>query len=1252
MKKQVLEASSETVRRDSHKEKRLKENAAAESESPVSVVGIGASAGGLEAIQELLRKLPDNTGLAYVIIQHLAPDYKSMLSEILCKYTMMPVMQVENAQKLERNTVYLIPPKYNMEVSKGHLVLHEHLRTRVINHPIDIFLRSLAKEYETHAIAVILSGTGSDGTNGARSIKEQGGVILVQQPETAKFDGMPKSALQTGFVDMSLPPEGIADELTHIALTLGKEPAGMTDEELLNKIYSILKKASNVNYTYYKQTTVTRRIERRMVVNHIQSLYEYVNYLLTNNDEASILAKDVLIGVTSFFRDAECFEMLKQRVIKPLVESHAKGVPIRAWVAGCSTGEEAYSIAMLFTEAMEETGCHAQVKIFATDLDKDAVITAGKGQYGENIIEDISAQRLSRFFTKKNNSYIVSRELRKLVVFAPQNVFQDPPFGKLDLISCRNMLIYFQNNLQKDLFAIFHMALNDGGYLFLGRSEAISGCGDIYIPLCPNEKIFTHNASGHAPKELSIHYHIPSVDTDLTGFAPVAESHEADDAEADLHLKVLEDFMPPCLLIDEQNTIRHIFGDCNNYLSFSAGKGVMNLFTMLAEDLRIAVSTALKAARDGNRRVSYASVPVRGTQRNATISLVVSPIQESSAKDTQYFAVVLMEQGSQAVPLNAEAYHVNEAASRRIRDLENDLARSQSDLKKTVSELETVNEELQATNEELLTSNEELQSSNEELQSVNEELYTVNAEYQEKLSEVTALNNDISNFLSSTLVGVIFLDEKFQIRRFTEYVSKEFTVMDQDIGRPIRFMSYNFVNVDLVSLCERVASQLSPVETNVESVAGKNYFMRIAPYRTSEKKIVGLVITFVNTTPESEDARALGDIKSELQRSKIENIEKDSFLSRISHDVRTPLNAILGTTQLMRLDKGRSAADMDQFQTIETNVEYLLGIFNDILETSMINAGKITINPEPTSEYKFLEEILPIVAASAEKKGITLADSLGRQTKRVLMIDANHVRRILVNIISNAIRYTPAGGKVDFIVNSRKLPGGKIRHEYTVTDNGAGMSPEFQKKMYEPFMQENAIYAPAHGAGAGTGLGLYIVHKLVDAMDGTISCTSAVGQGTTFRITLDYELCSAPASQQNEIQAGSLAGKHLLICEDQQINADIAINMLSYFGAEADAARNGREGVLKFHQSPVGYYDAILMDIRMPVMDGREATVAIREKDRPDAKTIPIIAMTGDVYDDDRADFMHAGITDCIYKPVNIDELYRILSRYLLDQKS
>jgi two-component system CheB/CheR fusion protein len=580
---------------------------------PNCVVGIGASAGGLEALQQFLTFLPSNTGMAFVIIQHLAPDHKSLLSDILGKYTVMPVREAKDGMRVERNSIYMIPPKYNLEIDSDTLKLSEYNHAK-INHPIDIFFRSLASAYENRAIAVILSGTGSDGTNGIRSIKERNGMIIVQSPESAKFDGMPRNAIATGFVDLVLNPDSIARELSHIANSLAVTSSRqlLTDEDLMSQIFTILKDVTNINYAYYKQTTILRRIERRLVLTHSRNLREYVNYLSNNPEEARLLAKEVLIGVTSFFRDADYFEVLKERVITNLVKNARQGDQIRVWVAGCSTGEEAYSIAILFSEVMEELGMRRDVKIFATDLDSDAIMQANRGIYGDNIIEDVSLNRLSRYFTRKGNKYVIRHDIRKMIIFAQHNVFQDPPFGKLDLISCRNLLIYFQTTLQRSLFAIFHMALNDGGTLFLGRSESVIDYDDVFRVQCANEKIFTHYAAGRAPVHERLNYAMRLADNIIDPII-IPDTRSYQDVSyktGELDTKVLETLLPPCILVNEKNELVHSYGDCTDYISIPSGGVTLDIFSLIRNDLKIALSTALREARSSNDRVIYNDVPV------------------------------------------------------------------------------------------------------------------------------------------------------------------------------------------------------------------------------------------------------------------------------------------------------------------------------------------------------------------------------------------------------------------------------------------------------------------------------------------------------------------------------------------------------------------------------------------------------------------------------------------------------------------
>lgn len=467
-------------------------------DSPI-IIGIGASAGGLEVLQQFFQHMPGNSGLSFVVVQHLSPDYKSLMADILGKYTDMMVIQAENEMEVMPDTVYLIPPKMNMTLKDGKLMLTEFVQG-MLNHPIDVFFTSLAQDQKERAIAVVMSGTGSDGTSGIKAVKERGGLVIVQSPETAKFDGMPRSAISTGLEDFILSPEEIVDEILNFCnnpslIRPQEQEILFTDEDTFPKIYMILKKASGIDFTNYKRTTVLRRIERRMVVTHSSNLAEYVKLLNENIEEANILVKEILIGVTNFFRDPAYFETLKQNVIYNIVQNCGEQEPIRVWSAGCSTGEEAYSVAILFREVLEKLNVHRDIKIFATDVDAKAIEQAGKGVYTESILDDVSSERLARFFTKKNDQYIISKDIRRMIIFAPHNMLSDPPFGKLNLIICRNVMIYFQPVLQRSLFGIFHSALKNGGYLFLGKSETAGEFSNVFVPVCSAEKIYIHKGS-------------------------------------------------------------------------------------------------------------------------------------------------------------------------------------------------------------------------------------------------------------------------------------------------------------------------------------------------------------------------------------------------------------------------------------------------------------------------------------------------------------------------------------------------------------------------------------------------------------------------------------------------------------------------------------------------------------------------------------------------------------------------------------
>lgn len=817
------------------------------------IIGIGASAGGLEALQQFFLCVPNNCGLSFVVVQHLSPDYKSLMADILGKHTEMMVLQAENEMKIEPNTVYLIPPKKHMTLKDGHLILTEYAQG-MLNHPIDIFFTSLAEEEKERSIAVVLSGTGSDGTSGVKAVKEHGGLVIVQDPSSAKFDGMPKSAINTGLADFILSPREIAAEILNFSyyptiIKPHENDVAISDEETFSHIYAILKNVSGIDFTYYKRTTVLRRIERRMVVTHSTSLADYAKLLGDNVDEVNVLVKEILIGVTNFFRDAPFFEKLKYSAIYNIVERANEKDPIRVWSAGCSTGEEAYSIAILFQEVLEELQVKRDIKIFATDVDTKAIEQAGKGIFSENILDDVSTERLAKYFTKRNDQYQISKDIRRMIIFAPHNMFSDPPFGKLDLISCRNVMIYFQPVLQRGLFAIFHSALKKGGYLFLGKSETASEYSSVFKPVCSAEKIYIHKGEGKVDDLLPPTFNIPNIKTVTTRVTVGNEQESVGYEMENVYTQFLERFLPASVVLNENNTVIHFFGNYQDYLNIAPGKATFNFFSMIHKDLSLAASTALNRCRLEKTAVTYTGIAVDCPDGRRNIDLQMQPIPGQNGESDGLIAVLFLENRKPAAEETGvtEKYDVNITAARRIADLEQELQESQNDLKKTIGELETVNEELQATNEELLTANEELQSSNEELQSVNEELYTVNAEYQQKLDELTMMTNDLSNFLSSTMIGILFVDSKLNIRKFTEYVGREFQLLDHDVGRSIQIFAHSFPDEDIVSDAKKVLKDLTPIDREVTAMNGRYYTLRIAPYRTMENSIRGLVITIIDS---------------------------------------------------------------------------------------------------------------------------------------------------------------------------------------------------------------------------------------------------------------------------------------------------------------------------------------------------------------------------------------------------------------------
>ncbi len=826
---------------------------------PTFIAGVGASAGGLEALEHLFKNLPQVDGLALIVVQHLSPDYKSMMAELLSKHTHLSIQTAVDKVEVESNNIYLIPPKMNMTIFHGKLYLSEiHHVPGNINLPIDTFFRSLADDYQDKAIAIVLSGTGSDGTRGIRAIKETGGLVIVQKETSAKFDGMPRSAIATGLVDFIVDTEEIGDVLSrfisHPALVLKqKDLLDPKEEDYIFRILVEVKKNTGVDFTSYKRSTVSRRILRRLSVHQIENLENYLKYLEINPKESDTLYRELLIGVTSFFRDSPAFLALKEKVLPGLFASKDRGDQIRVWIAGCSTGEEAYSIAILLKEYIRENQLYNEVKVFATDIDSYALKTAGAGMYPDSILADIPEDRLRNYFIKRGRYYQVTPDIRECVIFAQHNITKDPPFSKIDLISCRNLLIYLQTEAQKKILSTFHFALNTNGFLFLGSSESLGDLSIFFEEVDPQWKIF-HYKVGNLPflaQNVSTEIPMKSILHKSPGFYNLPQAFQDDKTLEKLFSRILEEYLPPCVVVNPALQVVHVIGDVNEYLKIKPGKIKFDILQLVENQIKIALSSALRKCFEENLEIRYSNLTLDESTPPKNIDLILRPI--TFQKTQSNYCIIIFDSHSGPKPMSSEVieYKHDENRDRKLVELEQELEFTRENLQSSIEQLETSNEELQATNEELLAANEELQSTNEELQSVNEELITLNSEHQSKINELSELYNDMNNLLSSTEIGTIFLDRDMRIRKFTPACQKIINLMAADKGRPISHISHRFpTDVLLQKYAEEVLDTLIPIERNVRTITEdhKSYLIKFLPYRTLENHIQGVVITFVDIT--------------------------------------------------------------------------------------------------------------------------------------------------------------------------------------------------------------------------------------------------------------------------------------------------------------------------------------------------------------------------------------------------------------------
>ena len=1040
------------------------------------VVGIGASAGGLKPIEDFFDHTPQDSGMAFVVVQHLSPDFKSLMDELLARHTKMAIHKVSDGVKIEPNCIYLIPPEKNMAMSKGNLLLSDKTEQRGLNLPIDFFFSSLAADAGERAVAIVLSGTGSDGSRGIRDVREAGGLVLVQSSESAGFDGMPRAAVSTGVVDLICDPKAMPAQLVSYISHRDRKVVQQTEfpanaksdgamgsdvpTPALLRLYRLFRQRNNIDFSLYKPGTISRRLERRMRMAAESSVESYIDRAESDENEADLLFRDLLVEVTHFFRDEEAFEGLRTKIVPETLKKMEPGAELRAWVCGCATGEEAYSVAMVLHDCISKSSDKKRTfKVFSTDVHHKSLEIASNGFYPASCLETVPEEFRIKYFTKNNGICNIKREIRQSVIFASNDITRDPPFTRLDLICCRNVLIYLDPKVQKRVLSMFHFGLKTKGVLFLGPSETVGDLADEFSELDRHWRIYSKRRDVRLPDAarmptspvLGSVIHDQAQPFVGTGSAPTKQVWLTSAYE-----DLLARHVPPSLLIDESNELVHCFGDARKLLTPPEGKSTNNVLKMLDSDLSVSVSAAIHRAKSELIPVVYKGVRVKlGDEDQQLFRVTVEPYK----KQDESLFLISLELMEKAVPerVVVENFQHSNQSNERIELLERELNYTRETLQATVEELESSNEELQATNEELIASNEELQSTNEELHSVNEELYTVNSEHKEKIEELTQLTSDMDNLFKSTEIGTIFLDKSFNIRMFTPSITAGFNVMDQDIGRPINHISYKLDSPNLLTDASNVLSTGVPREVEVYGRDQRIYLQRIQPYRV-EDRIDGVVLTLTDITAlrEAENARLTMQTLSEISQ------ELPDFAYAVSHDLQAPLRHISQYTEILELsmEKNEPEGMKKAAHVLRNSSLKLREMIDGLLAYSRINTLGKKLEP--------LDLKNPIDAAMLE-----LGSALEVNNAKVVIAegmphvlgDRNQLKLLFYHLIENAIKFR---GDKDPVI---KIGATEVNAmiEVSVTDNGIGI-PERNFEDVFTIFKRLGIKDGVPGAGVGLAI--------------------------------------------------------------------------------------------------------------------------------------------------------------------------------------
>lgn len=1209
------------------------------------IVGIGASAGGLDTCRHFLDALPADCGMAFILVQHLDPTHESMLVDLLAGHTSMTVLQATDGMPIKRDHLYVIPPGSYLSVEHGALHLSQPHARHGARLPFDFLLNSLAAECGPRAIGVILSGTGADGSVGSKAVREKGGLIIAQDPDEASYDGMPRNAILTGSVDQVLPvrkmPDALGKYRSQQAVKPPQSGLGCQDEaqDLLPEIINLLLTKTSHNFTLYKHGTLRRRIERRMglAAIEVRDMNGYLKLLHSDPRELDLLAKDLLINVTSFFRDPKVFEFLAEKIIPDLIASQAQDHILRVWVAGCSSGEEAYSLVMVFREAITSAKRNVKLQVFASDVDPDAVALAREGLYPQTIEADVSAVRLGRFFTKEDHGYRIHPELRAAVVFTVQDLLADPPFSRLDFVSCRNLLIYLGPEAQAKAISAFHFALRDGGILLLGNSEAIGNFVSQFEVISKPERLFRHIGRAR-PGDFSfpVGGGVRSPPTAGQGQRPSGQT-----ALADLCKRlVIENYAPAAVLINRKFECLYSLGPTDRYLRVAPGHPTQDLLAMARPNIRTKLRSAIQQAGQDKALIVVAGgeITCDDDVQSQSFNIAVQPVLFNG---NDLFLICFVDapkhQNKDDSPTASEDVS-------RVRALQLELDATRTELQAAIRNLEISSEEQKAINEDALSDNEEFQSTNEELrtskeelQSLNEELTALNGQLQETLDRQRTTSNDLQNVLYSTDVATLFLDTRLKIRFFTPTTKSLFNVIPSDVGRSISDLRSLVSDDNLADDASTVLSTLAPIEQEIETQAGTWYLRRILPYRTQDNGIDGVVITFADITERKHTSDALVAAK---RRADLANIAKSRFLAAASHDLRQPLQTLSLIHGLLkrRVQENKTDDSLKLIQRLEVTADAMSGMLNTLLDINQIDSGTVNVNRTifPINEllYRLRDEF--VYHAQAHKLAFRVV-SCGLSVDS----DVRLLEQMLRNLLSNALKYTKHG---KILLGCRRRAG---LLTIEVCDTGPGIPEGDIQAIFEEYHQlDNA----ARERSRGLGLGLSIVNGLGKLLGHRVHVRSQAGKGSIFAVNVPLssnEPAVAPKHAElilkNETSFGDGRKCMILIVDDDPDVRELLELYLNQEGYRTATAPDGATALALATRGTIRP-DLILADYNLPNgMDGLQVSARLRNALH---REVPVIILTGDISSGTLSDIARY---DCVQlsKPVKLTELAQAIARLL-----